>query len=251
MNNNQLELPSERDTQEEVTNQPKTWDIGDFILFLLVYYLSQIIFYSFFTAFVPKPTGLTRLYFNVIITLMANTLIIVLILIRGRATHGFTWKELGFQGVPWREVLRWTITFFALVFAFNFLYGAILKWYGLGRPNQEVAKFFSASNPWHFKTLALIMVVVSAPLAEEMMYRSVLFSTARNYLPPIIAAIPAGLIFGALHFETLTIIPLGFLGFLLCYIFHQTKSLWLCIGLHTANNTLAYFWLMYFQELFS
>ena len=238
--------------EDEQPSKPSDpWDVWDAILFLLVYFFANIFFYSVLTSFIPNPQGLNRLYFNVSATLMANTLLVVLFILRGHVVHRFSWEDLGFRGASWRDVVYWGVLFFVLVFAFNLLYGLILQWLGLGKPNQEVAKFFSNQNPWTFKSLALLMVIVSAPLTEELMHRGVIFSATREHMPPMFAATTAGLIFGALHFEPKTIIPLGFLGFLLCYIYHQTKSLWLCIGLHAANNSIAFFWLMYFQQYFN
>lgn len=235
-------------TIAEAAPTPKSWEVSDSVLFLLAYFFAQFFFYSLFTTFVPQPKGVERLYFNVGVTLLSNLAIVGLFFIQGRSIHRMSWDELGFCSVPWKQALKYGVIFFGLVFAFNFLYGFVLKWMRYSRPTQQVATLFSSDNPWTLQAFAFLMVVISAPLTEELMYRGVIFSSAKTNMEPIPAAILAGLLFGLLHFETKTIIPLGFLGFLLCYIYHKTKSLWLCIGLHAINNSLAYVWLMYFKK---
>jgi membrane protease YdiL (CAAX protease family) len=61
------------------------------------------------------------------------------------------------------------------------------------------------------------------------------------------AAILSGLLFGAAHMEVMTILPLAFLGYLLAMAYHQSRSLWLPIGLHACNNLMALLFLYLVQ----
>jgi hypothetical protein len=57
-----------------------------------------------------------------------------------------------------------------------------------------------------------------------------------------IAAIITGILFGLAHTGSASaqyLIPLGFLGFVLCLIRWRTGSLYPCMALHGANNALA------------
>jgi uncharacterized protein len=57
------------------------------------------------------------------------------------------------------------------------------------------------------------------------------------------AAIVTGLVFGAIHAGSADwefLLPLGVFGFLLCMLRERTGSLYPCIALHCANNSLAF-----------
>jgi uncharacterized protein len=57
-----------------------------------------------------------------------------------------------------------------------------------------------------------------------------------------VAAILTGILFGIAHTgsaQAQYLIPLGFLGFVLCLIRWRTGSLYPCMALHSVNNSLA------------
>jgi hypothetical protein len=64
----------------------------------------------------------------------------------------------------------------------------------------------------------------------------------RYDLGPWIAAVLTGILFGLAHTGSASsqyLIPLGFLGFVLCLVRWRTGSLYPCMALHSANNALA------------
>ena len=97
---------------------------------------------------------------------------------------------------------------------------------------------------------ASVFVCAIAPMAEEFFFRGFLFGTLRNIplrigrhdLGPWVAAVLVALLFGLAHLGSapaVYIIPLAFLGFVLCLIRWKTRSLYPCMALHSANNALA------------
>ena len=57
-----------------------------------------------------------------------------------------------------------------------------------------------------------------------------------------VAAIVTGILFGLAHTGSASsryLVPLGFLGFLLCLVRWRTGSLYPCMALHSINNSLA------------
>ena len=51
-----------------------------------------------------------------------------------------------------------------------------------------------------------------------------------------------GLLFGLAHFDSAQpeyLVPLGFLGFVLCIVRWRTGSLYPCMALHSINNCIA------------
>jgi len=89
-----------------------------------------------------------------------------------------------------------------------------------------------------------------APIAEEFFFRGFLFGVLRRWpvrlagrdLGPWLAAIVVGILFGLAHSGSAAaqyLVPLGFLGFVLCLVRWRTGSLYPCMALHSLNNSLA------------
>ena len=97
---------------------------------------------------------------------------------------------------------------------------------------------------------AAVFVCAVAPIAEEFFFRGFIFGGLRN-IPlrigrfdgsPWLAAVITGILFGLAHTGSASsqyLIPLGFLGFVLCLVRWRTRSLYPCMALHSANNALA------------
>lgn len=97
---------------------------------------------------------------------------------------------------------------------------------------------------------AAVFVCVVAPIAEEFFFRGFIFGVLRRWrvrlagreLGPWIAAVITGVLFGLAHTGSASsqyLIPLGFLGFVLCLVRWRTGSLYPCMALHSLNNALA------------
>jgi membrane protease YdiL (CAAX protease family) len=97
---------------------------------------------------------------------------------------------------------------------------------------------------------ASVFVCVIAPICEEFFFRGFFFGALRRWRIVIggrnigtwVAAVITGLVFGLAHTgsaSSVYLIPLGFLGFVLCLVRWRTGSLYPCIALHSINNSLA------------
>lgn len=89
--------------------------------------------------------------------------------------------------------------------------------------------------------LAVLLIVVLAPVSEEIFFRGFFFSGLRTKLPFLPAALIGGLAFGLVHLPTgvTTVVPLAVLGGVLCWVYERTGSLWPAIAIHMVNNGLA------------
>src|SRR5919108_614815 len=84
---------------------------------------------------------------------------------------------------------------------------------------------------------------VVAPVAEEFFFRGFFFAALRNWRGLWPAAIGTGVVFGAIHgssSDAAFLLPLAFFGVSLCLIYAKTNSLYPCIALHCANNSVAF-----------
>src|SRR5689334_7462063 len=97
---------------------------------------------------------------------------------------------------------------------------------------------------------AAVFVCVVAPIAEEFFFRGFIFGALRRWhvvlggrdIGTWLAAAITGILFGIAHTGSASsqyLIPLGFLGFVLCLVRWRTRSLYPCMALHSINNSLA------------
>jgi uncharacterized protein len=97
---------------------------------------------------------------------------------------------------------------------------------------------------------AAMFVCVVAPITEEFFFRGFIFGALRRWHVVVagrnigiwLAAIVTGILFGLAHTGSASpqyLVPLGFLGFVLCLVRWKTGSLYPCMALHSINNSLA------------
>jgi CAAX protease family protein len=89
-----------------------------------------------------------------------------------------------------------------------------------------------------------LLIIVAAPISEEIFFRGFLFGGFRQRLSFPLAALISAVIFGLFHYtgaSSVAVVPqLAFLGFALCAVYEETGSIYPTIALHMLNNTLAF-----------
>jgi membrane protease YdiL (CAAX protease family) len=117
-------------------------------------------------------------------------------------------------------------------------------------PPDKLPKELGVSNSTAALVGATVFVCVIAPVAEEFFFRGFIFGALRRWRIELagrnigtwVAAIITGIIFGAFHTASAPaeyLVPLGFLGFVLCLLRWWTRSLYPGMALHSVNNSLA------------
>ena len=86
----------------------------------------------------------------------------------------------------------------------------------------------------------LVFGVVVAPLFEELLYRALLFGWLREQMSPRAAVLISAVVFGAIHFNLLALVPVTVLGVVLALVYHRTNNLWCCITLHALFNAVQF-----------
>jgi membrane protease YdiL (CAAX protease family) len=138
--------------------------------------------------------------------------------------------RLGFRAFR-PSALKWMGLTVVLYLAFNVFYSAVIT-----EPHQQdIAKGFGTIP------IQILLIVVAAPVTEEICFRGMLFGGLREKLPRIVAALICGLIFGALHALTgiSAVPPLIVFGFLLALLYERTGSIVPGMLLHMLNNIVA------------
>lgn len=158
--------------------------------------------------------------------------------------------DLGFAPLKWTTALKWISKGFGVVILFNIFFALIT--YRLGMdipgfgPQSSHIPLFGDKSAFDF-ALAVLILLIIAPIVEEMLFRGFLLQTFLAKSKPWVASLATALMFAVVHFEFQSIAIIIFLGLVLNWIFMRTKSLWPCIGFHMLNNALAFLleWLIW------
>ncbi len=91
----------------------------------------------------------------------------------------------------------------------------------------------------------LLSILVVAPIFEELLCRGVILESIRKRRGSVVGCIISALIFGLMHFEPQSVLNAFAIGILLGYLYLRTRSIFAPIILHSLNNVLAYFLLLF------
>ena len=139
------------------------------------------------------------------------------------------WPAVGWGLVTWAAFLAVTLAWVNLVGAEN--------------TSEKLPTELGADKSRLALVCVGILVCVLAPLAEEFFFRGFFFTALRSWKGIWPAAVTTGLIFGAIHAGSSNIaflVPLAFFGFALCLLYAKTGSIYPCIAIHAANNSIAF-----------
>jgi len=147
--------------------------------------------------------------------------------------------KLGLRSAPKRIFSTVGIAIFA------YFVCAILILTLLAPEQDDIAENLGAGDdsPVIVTVIAGILIVFGAAFSEEIFFRGLLFGGLRQSLPLWPAALISGLVFGCLHLTAGDVgvaIQLTLFGVILAWTYERTGSMWTPIGLHAANNAIAF-----------
>ena len=151
------------------------------------------------------------------------------------ADYGFSWQPADLVGLP--------VGVLSQLVLLRLAYWPLGQWwphtFGRDKVEQSARDLSDAAHGGWYVLLVLI-VVVGAPIVEELFFRGFLFRILRVRAGFWLAAVLDGLIFGAVHGSLIILPVLAVLGVALCWVYERTGSLFPCIAIHALNNTIAY-----------
>jgi uncharacterized protein len=92
-----------------------------------------------------------------------------------------------------------------------------------------------------------VIAAGTTPLAEELIFRGLLFQWLRGRLSVAAGAAISATLFGALHWPSGQALWAGLVGVGLALLFHRLNSLWASIAAHSGINALAMVLVMVFM----
>jgi CAAX protease family protein len=155
-------------------------------------------------------------------------------------------RDFGFRWPGLRTTVVAVLSAGIAYFIVTALYSSLLRLHG----SDKLPSDLGVNKSTAALVAASVFVCVIAPIAEEFFFRGFIFGVLRRWRIVVagrnigtwVAAVITGILFGLAHTGSASgqyLIPLGFLGFVLCLVRWRTGSLYPCMALHSINNSLA------------
>jgi uncharacterized protein len=147
--------------------------------------------------------------------------------------------QLGLRGASLRYSAQIAAIGALAYILFGLVYQAIVR----SEQQQDVVDNLGADRNTLLLVVGALVVIVVAPVCEEIFFRGVLYRVLRIRLGLWVAAIIDGLFFGLVHGSSspLSALPvLAVLGIMFCWVYERTGTLFASIALHALNNTISY-----------
>jgi len=142
--------------------------------------------------------------------------------------------------------LLWLVATYPLILATQSLVQAI---FGENDDSQMIVRYFLEHPDPRHRAAVIVMAVIVAPVAEEILFRGYFYGVIRRYGGRIAAILTSSLLFAAIHVHLPSMLGLGILAVILCLLYERTGSLWATITMHATFNATTIAVLIFWPEL--
>lgn len=152
------------------------------------------------------------------------------------------------QDIGWKKTPLLSSLWFALRIWFPTMIGVgIIGYYASNIPGFQAQPSYQSlfGDTLLTHVIFIILAAIVAPIIEESMFRGILLPWMMQYLKAPYAIILNGIVFGVLHLQFQSAIPLSIIGIALAFIAYRKKSLLPSILFHAINNSIAIIALLY------
>jgi membrane protease YdiL (CAAX protease family) len=156
--------------------------------------------------------------------------------------HGERWGEVFGLRLPGRLRtlgLAAGVTLLALPCAWfmGWASGEVIRWFQVEPELQPAVLALRKTTLPHQQYIMGAIAVLVAPLAEEILFRGILYPLLKGRFGPIPACVLASLAFSAIHFNLMSFVPLFFLAVLFTWLYEQTANLLAPVLAHSLFNS--------------
>ena len=160
-----------------------------------------------------------------------------------------TRDELGLRGLPtWTDLLLAPIGFIVFMFVATVLLAALQKLIpGINWQQTQEVGFNNLISNSDF-ILTFIMLVVVAPIAEEIIFRGWLYGKLRARIPAVPAILLVSVLFGIVHGQWNVGVTVFVMSVAMCVLRELTGTIWGGVLIHIIKNGIA-FYLLYVNPM--
>lgn len=155
--------------------------------------------------------------------------------------HRVGWREaFGFRAGQLPRTLFLTggtvIVILLVAWSLQFISGIVLTYIGCPPGEQLAVTLISSTKLLWMQVYLCGFAVVLAPVAEEFIFRGLLYPFFKQLGHPRLALIGVSIAFAVIHLDAATFMPLFVLALALTWLYELTDSLWAPITAHALFN---------------
>lgn len=128
--------------------------------------------------------------------------------------------------------LRWGVLAWIGATAVSALVVVVLEQLGISADPQAAERALLTIDP----VLAVVAIVILAPIAEELFFRGVVFNAWLREAGRRYAYVGSSLLFAVIHLSVAAVLPIFLLGLALAWVYRRTGNLLAPIAMHATVN---------------
>ncbi|MDD2234009.1 MAG: CPBP family intramembrane metalloprotease [Desulfitobacteriaceae bacterium] len=163
----------------------------------------------------------------------------ILLILGLKIIRKWSWQDLGWRSVSFKKIWAQILRLYFLTLGINYAYAFYLLQRGFTPPSTDVYTVLFENAGLLGFILNLILAVIIAPVAEETLFRGLIYGSSRTYFGKWTAAAISSALFSALHFQLYGFFPRFILGLVLAYLYERNQSLLPAMVFHALNNSIA------------
>lgn len=144
------------------------------------------------------------------------------------------------QSVSWYRKVNFGVITVLIVLpsltAVGLIWQQLLQWMGVVVEQQDLVEIFADEKSPTLLILMTLLAITVAPVTEELIFRGGIFRYMRTRTPRWVALLVPALLFGALHANLASFVPLVVLGIILALAYERTGSIVVPIVAHGLFN---------------
>ena len=118
--------------------------------------------------------------------------------------------------------------------------GLLAQYFGIPLPQQKTVFVLRLAESWLPRVVLGVATILVVPLAEEGLFRGVLYPKLKQASSPAVALLATSLLFAAIHNNALSFMPLVVLAAGLTLLYERTGNLLAPIACHALFNAFNY-----------
>jgi membrane protease YdiL (CAAX protease family) len=163
--------------------------------------------------------------------------------------HEVSWSQaFGFESPGLGRALG--LACFATTLALPIAWGLgqlsamVMRWCHLDPEMQQAIQALQGAESWPERLMFALLAVVAAPVAEEVLFRGILYPFIKQAGFARLSLWGTAMLFAATHANLMTFLPLTFLALLLTLLYEKTDNLAAPIVAHALFNLANFVWIM-------
>lgn len=174
--------------------------------------------------------------------LLQWVLIITPMLIVTLRKHKIKWKDFGFKKISLSKNFGLVAWGYLVFLSITFIISLLILFTGIQIPGYQIQEQILPIFGTDLISLIIAgtIIVVIAPIIEEIFFRGVLLRALSNKIGIIYGSIISAAIFAIFHLQFQSIIPIFILGLIMNALVIKSKSIWPAISFHIFNNAIAF-----------